>query len=148
MFIFICVQLYVEITETTVNCVNDGGKINDILLFFSRCSLSHSSDLRHTHLTTHTLDLVLHLYHGCTIVAQGCTMVHHNTPWCKIIVPWWYKDAPWHGYNVPWCKLCVLWYTTVYHGIPLFTMVYHGCTVIPFHKGAHFGHLTGTRCTI
>ena len=41
-------------------CVNIGGKINDILLFFSRCSLSHSSDLRHTHLTTHTLDLVLH----------------------------------------------------------------------------------------
>ena len=69
--------------------------------------------------------MVCYLYHGCTIVAQGCTMVHHNTPRCKIIVPWWYKDAPWHGYNVPWCKLCVLWYTTVYHGIPLFTMVYH-----------------------
>ena len=43
-------------------CVNIGGKINDILLFFSRCSLSHSSGLRHTHLTTHTLDLVLHVY--------------------------------------------------------------------------------------
>ena len=52
-------------------------------------------------------------------------MVHRNIPWCKIIVPWWYKDAPLYGYNVTWYKLCVPWYTTVYHGIPLFTMAYH-----------------------
>ena len=58
LFVYNCM---LKLDETTVNCVNNGGKINDILLFFSRCSLSHSSDLRHTHLTTHTLDLVLHL---------------------------------------------------------------------------------------
>ena len=36
----------------------------------------------------------------------------------------------------------------VYHGIPLFTMVYHGCTMVPFHKGPLCGHLTGTHCTM
>ena len=42
-----------KLDETTVNCVNNGGKINDILLFFSCCSLSHSSGLRHTSRYTH-----------------------------------------------------------------------------------------------
>ena len=62
--------------------------------------------------------MLCYLYHGCTIVAKGCTMVQHNTLWCKIIVPWWYKDAPWHRYNYHGASY-------VYYGIPLFTMVYH-----------------------
>ena len=37
--------------------------------------------------------------------------------------------------------------TMVYHCLP-FTTVYHGCTMVLFHKGPLCGHLTGTHCTM
>ena len=58
LYLFVC-NCMLKLHSELFFYVNIGGKINDILLFFSRCSLSHSSDLKHTHLTTHTLDLVL-----------------------------------------------------------------------------------------
>ena len=54
MFIFICVQLYVEITLRTVNCVNNGGKINDILHFSSAVVPCPTVQISGTHISLHT----------------------------------------------------------------------------------------------
>ena len=54
MFIFICVQLYVEITLRSVNCVNNGGKINDILQFSSCVVPCPAVQISGTHISLHT----------------------------------------------------------------------------------------------
>ena len=58
------------------------------------------------------------------MVRIQCTISYPNAPWCKIFVPCLH-----HGSTRKYQGT-----VTMYHGIPLFTVIYHGCTmVVPWY---------------